>query len=70
MIYPYKDKEPKIAESAFIADFTTITGDVEIGEDSSVWFNSVIRGDVAPTIIGKKSISRTIPSCIKARITR
>ncbi|KAF0823585.1 gamma carbonic anhydrase family protein [Cytobacillus firmus] len=54
MIYPYKDKEPKIAESAFIADFTTITGDVEIGEDSSIWFNSVIRGDVAPTIIGRK----------------
>ncbi|USK38288.1 gamma carbonic anhydrase family protein [Cytobacillus firmus] len=54
MIYPYKDKEPKIAESAFIADFTTITGDVEIGEDSSIWFNSVIRGDVAPAIIGRK----------------
>ena len=54
MIYPYKDKIPKIAESAFIADYTTITGDVEIGEESSVWFNTVIRGDVAPTIIGKK----------------
>src|SRR3954469_9359373 len=54
MIYPYKEKYPKIADSAFIADFTTITGDVEIGDESSVWFNSVIRGDVAPTIIGKK----------------
>ena len=54
MIYPYKDKYPKIADSAFIADFATITGDVEIGEESSVWFNSVIRGDVAPTVIGKK----------------
>src|SRR4051795_5063790 len=54
MIYPYKGKYPKIADSAFIADFTTITGDVEIGDESSVWFNSVIRGDVAPTIIGKK----------------
>ncbi|MDR7077715.1 carbonic anhydrase/acetyltransferase-like protein (isoleucine patch superfamily) [Neobacillus niacini] len=54
MIYPYKGKYPKIADSAFIADFTTITGDVEIGDKSSVWFNSVIRGDVAPTIIGKK----------------
>ncbi|MFE8698180.1 gamma carbonic anhydrase family protein [Cytobacillus sp. FJAT-53684] len=54
MIYPYKDKFPRIADSAFIADFTTITGDVEIGEESSVWFNTVIRGDIAPTIIGKK----------------
>lgn len=54
MIYPYKGKYPKIADSAFIADYTTITGDVEIGEESSVWFNTVIRGDIAPTIIGKK----------------
>lgn len=54
MIYPYKGNYPKIAESAFIADFVTITGDVEIGEGSSIWFNTTIRGDVAPTIIGKK----------------
>ena len=54
MIYPYKGKYPKIADSAFIADYVTITGDVEIGEESSVWFNTVIRGDVAPTIIGKR----------------
>ncbi|MEH7334958.1 gamma carbonic anhydrase family protein [Neobacillus drentensis] len=54
MIYPFKDKYPLIAETAFIADYVTITGDVEIGEESSVWFNSVIRGDVAPTKIGNK----------------
>lgn len=54
MIYPYKDKYPKISDSAFIADYVTITGDVEIGDESSIWFNTSIRGDVAPTIIGKK----------------
>ncbi|MFJ5715852.1 gamma carbonic anhydrase family protein [Neobacillus sp. NPDC093127] len=54
MIYPFKDKYPLIAETAFIADYVTITGDVEIGEQSSVWFNSSIRGDVAPTRIGNK----------------
>jgi carbonic anhydrase/acetyltransferase-like protein (isoleucine patch superfamily) len=54
MIYPYKDKYPVIADSAFIADYVTITGDVVIGEQSSVWFNSVIRGDVASTIIGNR----------------
>ncbi|MGJ7920354.1 gamma carbonic anhydrase [Neobacillus sp. LXY-4] len=54
MIYPYKGKFPKISDSAFIADYVTVTGDVEIGDESSVWYNSVIRGDVAPTIIGKK----------------
>lgn len=55
MIYPYKDKHPQIDPSAFIADFTTITGDVKIGAESSVWFNTIVRGDVAPTIIGKKT---------------
>lgn len=55
MIYPYKDKQPKIADSAFIADYVTITGDVTIGEESSIWFNTVIRGDVSPTIIGDRT---------------
>lgn len=55
MIYPYKDKSPKIDKSVFIADYSTITGDVTIGAHSSVWFNTVIRGDVAPTIIGKNT---------------
>jgi carbonic anhydrase/acetyltransferase-like protein (isoleucine patch superfamily) len=54
IIYPYKGKSPQIAESAFIADNAVVTGDVVIGEYSSLWFNSVIRGDVAPTIIGNK----------------
>lgn len=54
MIYPFKDQYPQIAASVFIADYVTITGDVKIGDESSVWFNSVIRGDVAPVIIGKK----------------
>jgi len=54
MIYPYKDVFPTIDESVFIADYVTISGDVTIGEQSSIWFNTVIRGDVSPTIIGKR----------------
>ncbi|OEH92115.1 gamma carbonic anhydrase family protein [Bacillus solimangrovi] len=54
MIYEYKGKHPQIAESAFIADYVTISGDVQIGEQSSIWFNTSIRGDVAPTIIGDR----------------
>ena len=53
-IYPYHEKTPNIHKSAYIADYAVITGDVVIGEHSSVWFNSVIRGDVAPTILGKR----------------
>ncbi|MEI5908791.1 gamma carbonic anhydrase family protein [Bacillus spongiae] len=54
MIYPYHDSYPTISSSSFIADYVTISGDVTIGEESSIWFNTVIRGDVAPTIIGQK----------------
>jgi carbonic anhydrase/acetyltransferase-like protein (isoleucine patch superfamily) len=54
MIYPYEGKWPKIDESAFIADYVTITGDVTIGALSSIWFQTVIRGDVSPTIIGER----------------
>ena len=53
-IYPYHEKQPKIHESVYVADYAVITGDVEIDELSSIWFNTVIRGDVAPTIIGKR----------------
>lgn len=55
MIYPFNGKHPSIHPSVFIADYATITGDVTIGAESSVWFNTVIRGDVAATVIGNKT---------------
>lgn len=53
MLYRFEDKKPVIAENAFIADTACIIGDVSIGERSSVWFNSVIRGDRAKISIGR-----------------
>ncbi|MGD6833475.1 gamma carbonic anhydrase family protein [Sutcliffiella halmapala] len=53
-IYPYHDKKPQIDPTVFLADFSVITGDVTIGKESSIWFHTVIRGDVAPTIIGDR----------------
>lgn len=44
---------PIIHDTVFLADGVVVTGDVEIGEKSSLWFHTVIRGDVAPTKIGK-----------------
>ncbi|WP_181349491.1 gamma carbonic anhydrase family protein [Thalassobacillus sp. CUG 92003] len=55
MICEYKGKHPHIHESAFIAEDTVITGDVTIAKDVSIWFKTVIRGDVAPVKIGKWS---------------
>jgi carbonic anhydrase/acetyltransferase-like protein (isoleucine patch superfamily) len=53
MLYTFDGKKPVIAKNAFVADTACIIGDVSIGEGSSVWFNSVIRGDGAKIIIGK-----------------
>ncbi|SFA91979.1 Carbonic anhydrase or acetyltransferase, isoleucine patch superfamily [Lentibacillus halodurans] len=53
MIQSYKHKQPDIHQSVFIAHDADVIGDVTIGEQSSIWFHTVIRGDVAPTRIGK-----------------
>ncbi len=55
MLYSYNQVSPKIHLSVFIAPTATIIGDVEIGEDSSIWFNVVVRGDVNPIRIGQRT---------------
>lgn len=54
MNYPFNGKEPQINESAFIAPGVHIIGDVSIGKESSIWFNSVLRGDEGPITIGDR----------------
>ena len=54
-IIPIHGKSPRIHDSAFIAPGTTIIGDVEIGEDSSVWYNCVLRADVSRIVIGART---------------
>jgi carbonic anhydrase/acetyltransferase-like protein (isoleucine patch superfamily) len=49
------NKKPNIHPSAFIADGAQIWGDVTIGENSSVWFNAVLRGDEGPIAIGSNT---------------
>jgi carbonic anhydrase/acetyltransferase-like protein (isoleucine patch superfamily) len=53
MLLPYLGKWPKLGERVFVAEGAKIIGDVEIGDHSSVWFNSVVRGDVDYIRIGK-----------------
>jgi carbonic anhydrase/acetyltransferase-like protein (isoleucine patch superfamily) len=53
MIRPFKGIIPKIDPSSFIAETAVIIGDVEIGPLSSIWYNSVLRGDVNHIRIGK-----------------
>lgn len=55
MIRSYQGIRPTIAESAYIEQTAVIIGDVVIGEHSSVWFNSVVRGDVHYIRIGDRT---------------
>ena len=55
MILPYQNISPKIHESVLIAEGAHIIGDVEIGQDSSIWFNTVVRGDVNYIRIGERT---------------
>jgi Carbonic anhydrases/acetyltransferases, isoleucine patch superfamily len=55
MIKLFNGVLPKVHESAFVANDAVIIGDVEIGEDASVWFGSIIRGDVNHIRIGART---------------
>jgi carbonic anhydrase/acetyltransferase-like protein (isoleucine patch superfamily) len=55
LIQSYRDKTPRIHESAFVAEGAAIIGDVVIGADASVWFGSILRGDVHFIRIGART---------------
>jgi len=53
MIHAYRGVVPKVHPSAWIADSADVIGDVELGEESNVWFSTVIRGDVHFIRVGR-----------------
>ncbi|MEB0303301.1 gamma carbonic anhydrase family protein, partial [Mucilaginibacter sp. 5C4] len=55
IILPVNDKSPQWGTDCFIAENATIVGDVVMGNNCSVWFNAVIRGDVHYIKIGDNS---------------
>ena len=55
MLRPYKGITPRVHASAYIDASAQVIGDVEIGEESSVWMNAVLRGDVHWIRIGRRS---------------
>ena len=54
VIFPVKGVLPTMGANCFIAPNATIVGDVQMGDDCSIWFNAVIRGDVNSIRIGNK----------------
>ena len=79
MIKTYENLTPKIHETAFIAETAVIIGDVEIGEQASIWYGSVLRGDVNYIRIGNRTniqdasiihvSSKTHPTILEDEIT-
>ncbi len=55
MITPFRDIHPLIHTTAYVADDAIVIGDVEIGEEASVWFGSILRGDVNYIRIGSRT---------------
>lgn len=54
-IRPFQGTTPRIHPTVFIADGAQVIGNVEIGEESSVWYNTVLRGDVNSIRIGART---------------
>ena len=55
MIYSFKDRKPSLPGEYYVADNATVIGDVVLGEQSSIWFGAVLRGDIEPIIVGARS---------------
>jgi len=53
MIIEHHGQKPKVAESAFVAENAVLIGEVEVGEDSSIWFGAVLRGDINKITVGR-----------------
>ncbi|MBC7900916.1 MAG: gamma carbonic anhydrase family protein [Saprospiraceae bacterium] len=79
MIKSFQNKHPQIHETAFLADNAVIIGNVEIGEQASIWYGSVLRGDVNHIRIGARTniqdasvihvSSKTYPTILEDEIT-
>lgn len=78
MIVEYRGKRPRIGQRVFIAPTAVIIGDVDIGNDVSIWFGAVIRADEGRILIGDGSnvqdnavlhTTPTHPTVLTARVT-
>lgn len=55
IILPWDGVWPEIAEDAFIAPTAVLVGNVRVGSQSSIWFHTVLRGDIAPITVGDRT---------------
>ena len=53
--YEYQGKRPQLGRNVYIAPNASVIGDVTLGDDASVWFGAVIRGDLMPIVVGART---------------
>lgn len=55
MIQSFSGKKPLIDDNAWVAKSAAVIGDVKLAPSASIWFNAVVRADIAPIVIGEGS---------------
>ncbi len=55
IVRPYQGKQPRLGSRVFVAENASIVGDVDLGDDSSIWYGVVLRGDINLIRIGARS---------------
>ncbi len=77
-VYPYKDKRPVLGREVVILPGARVIGDVSLGDRVSVWFNAVVRGDLASVTVGPETniqdgavlhVDTGMPLVVGARVT-
>lgn len=54
MLIEYLGRRPNLDSSVFVAEGAKVIGEVTVGKDSTIWYNAVLRGDLAPIMIGDR----------------
>ena len=54
MLIEYLGRRPNLNSSVFVAEGAKVIGEVTVGKDSTIWYNAVLRGDLAPIMIGDR----------------
>ena len=55
MILEFEGKKPKIGKDVFVADTARVIGEVELGDEASIWYGAILRGDIGKIVVGKRS---------------
>jgi carbonic anhydrase/acetyltransferase-like protein (isoleucine patch superfamily) len=63
LVGAYRGVSPRLAKGVYVAPTAVVVGDIEIGDDSSIWYGAVLRADVGPIRIGRRSNVQDL-SCI------